>query len=87
MRTFANSADPVLQTLQNMASDQDLQCFLTGISMQITEKKQQPKISILWNANIPCHSEEKVHFIAFVIFSTGGHLEFLTRLKFLILKP
>ena len=35
MGTYANSADPA-QMLQNVASDQNLHCFLTGISMQNT---------------------------------------------------
>ena len=33
--------------------------------------------------NIPRCSEEKVDFIGFAIFSTGSHLGFSTRLKFL----
>ena len=35
LRTCANSTDPV-QTPKNAASDQDLHCLLTGISMQNT---------------------------------------------------
>ena len=37
--------------------------------------------------NIPSRSGENDDFISFAIFSNGGHLEFLTRLNFPILKP
>ena len=37
--------------------------------------------------NIPSRSGENDDFISFAIFSNGGHLEFLTRLNFTILKP
>ena len=37
--------------------------------------------------NIPSHSGENGNFNSFAIFSNGGHLEFLTRLNFTILKP
>ena len=37
--------------------------------------------------NIPSRSGENDDFIRFAIFSNGGHLEFLTRLNFIILKP
>ena len=45
----------------------------------ILHKKFQPKI--------PSRSGENRNFISFAIFSNGGHLEFLTRLNFIILKP
>ena len=37
--------------------------------------------------NIPSRSGEIGVFNSFAIFSNGGHLEFLTRLNFTILKP
>ena len=37
--------------------------------------------------NIPSHSGENGDFNSFAIFSNGGHLEFSTRLNFIILKP
>ena len=36
--------------------------------------------------NIPSRSGENGDFISFAIFSNGGHLEFPTRLNFIILK-
>ena len=39
------------------------------------------------NTYISSHSEEKVDFIGFAIFSIGSHLRFSTRLNFIILKP
>ena len=41
----------------------------------------------IYQPNITCNSGEKVDFIDFAIFSTGGHLGFLTILNFSILKP
>ena len=37
--------------------------------------------------NILIHSGENDDFISFTIFSNSGHLEFLTRLNFIIRKP
>ena len=37
--------------------------------------------------NILCRSGENGDFNSFAIFSNGGHLEFSTRLNFIILKP
>ena len=37
--------------------------------------------------NIPSRSGENDHFISFALFSSGCHLEFSTRLNFIILKP
>ena len=47
--------------------------------LQIDHTKFQP--------NIPICSGDNDDFINFAIFSNGGHLEFLTRLNFTILKP
>ena len=37
--------------------------------------------------NRPSHSGENDDFNSFAIFSNGGHLEFSTRLNFIVLKP
>ena len=42
---------------------------------------------IKFQHNIPSHSEEKLDFIGFAIFSIDGHLRFSTRLNLIILKP
>ena len=61
-----------------------LQIFITLISINI-------KVPLILNTkfqpNISSHSGENDDFISFAIFSNGGHLEFLTRLTFTILKP
>ena len=41
----------------------------------------------IFQPNIPCCSAENGDFNSFAIFSNSGHLEFLTRLNFTILKP
>ena len=44
-------------------------------------------IQAKFQPNVSSHSREKVDFIGFAIFNTGGHLGFSTRLNFLFLKP
>ena len=44
-------------------------------------------LHIKFQPNIPSRSGENGNFNSFAIFSNGGHLEFSTRLNFIILKP
>ena len=52
LETYANSADPV-QTPQKAASDQDLHCLLTEISIQNTVKVKKKSLETLRTTNGP----------------------------------